>query len=95
MHCRHRLQVGRPDAAVVPYKSNGAPSALVLVHSGSVEVDRRDFRFELIACNDLASSRVRVLPLRRQRERVAIDDDAVAFGSRCRGAAAVIGTFWF
>jgi len=30
MRSRHRLQVGRPDAAVVQHKSEGERSALVL-----------------------------------------------------------------
>ena len=33
MRSRHRLQVGRPDAAVVQHKSNGERAALVLVPS--------------------------------------------------------------
>jgi hypothetical protein len=39
---------------------------LLLVRSGSVEIDCRDFCFELIACNDLASTWVGALPLRWQ-----------------------------
>ena len=45
-----------------------------IVRSGSVEIDRHDFRFELIAYNDLASTWVGALPLPWQRECVGTDD---------------------
>ena len=41
MRSRHRLQMGRPDAAVVQHESNGERSALVLVlSSSSIELER-------------------------------------------------------